>query len=137
MACQRHTLDTVDRALHQRVRLQGCGEPEFSDNAYSIELESEQIAALKQSLLKWIRRSAFVFRADCGGSRICASRKDEGGEEHLGGVAEANIEQAADRAAGALRELLGAAADFNRRRQRWPRPIRNIYAVVQSTRWLA
>jgi formate hydrogenlyase subunit 7 len=33
--------------------------------------ESEQIAALKQTLLKRIRRSAFVFRVDCGGCNGC------------------------------------------------------------------
>jgi formate hydrogenlyase subunit 7 len=33
--------------------------------------ESEQIAALKQTLLQRIRRSAFVFRVDCGGCNGC------------------------------------------------------------------
>ena len=33
--------------------------------------ESEQIAALKQTLLTQIRRSAFVFRVDCGGCNGC------------------------------------------------------------------
>jgi formate hydrogenlyase subunit 7 len=33
--------------------------------------ESEQITALKQTLLKRIRRSAFVFRVDCGGCNGC------------------------------------------------------------------
>jgi formate hydrogenlyase subunit 7 len=33
--------------------------------------ESEQIATLKQTLLKRIRRSAFVFRVDCGGCNGC------------------------------------------------------------------
>jgi formate hydrogenlyase subunit 7 len=33
--------------------------------------ESEQIAALKQKLLTQIRRSAFVFRVDCGGCNGC------------------------------------------------------------------
>ena len=33
--------------------------------------ESEQIATLKQTLLKRIKRSAFVFRVDCGGCNGC------------------------------------------------------------------
>ncbi len=33
--------------------------------------ESEQIAKLKQTLLKDIRRSAYVFRVDCGGCNGC------------------------------------------------------------------
>jgi formate hydrogenlyase subunit 7 len=33
--------------------------------------ESEQISTLKQTLLKRIRRSAFVFRVDCGGCNGC------------------------------------------------------------------
>jgi formate hydrogenlyase subunit 7 len=33
--------------------------------------ESEQIAAMKQTLLTQIRRSAFVFRVDCGGCNGC------------------------------------------------------------------
>ena len=34
--------------------------------------EGEQIALLKQTLLRRIRRSAYVFRVDCGGCNGCA-----------------------------------------------------------------
>ena len=33
--------------------------------------EAEEIARLKDSLMKSIRRSAFVFRVDCGGCNGC------------------------------------------------------------------
>ncbi len=33
--------------------------------------ESEQIASLKKKLLRDIRRSAYVFRVDCGGCNGC------------------------------------------------------------------
>jgi hypothetical protein len=36
--------------------------------------------------------------------------KDEEGQYQLGGVAEADVEQSSDRAAGPLRKLIGAAA---------------------------
>jgi formate hydrogenlyase subunit 7 len=39
--------------------------------AFGAISESEQIAALKQTLLTQIRRSAFVFRVDCGGCNGC------------------------------------------------------------------